>query len=353
MINSIKSCLSLATFTLFAEIISYGHAFQHFAKQSHQSSRFHITRCSLRFEGRLYRGYDEKDINAHVASLQKVRPEIKPDPIVLDEVEEYYPTEYETYRFFPKTRGDEITVSVRKTSFGCGKLGSALWECGLALSCHLVSLFDNYSESELDSVRVVELGAGLGLASCVCREIGVGKVLATDFWEELTSFDKSLDKKRLIPHKYFGVNLEFNVKKSAGIASQRQHSDSVEVGKLDWGSEVDAFRTKVTFDPTLIIGSDLVYRAEDCPPLVRTLELLLGGESSTDTKVEAILFLDYNERNDEDVDAFRVMVKDMVSSHSGWSLVEDELKLCYWMDDKGEKFQQEYSMLEVTISNGK
>lgn len=351
MINSIKSWLLLAL--LFAEILPCSHAFQHFAIQPHRSSRVYTTRCSLRFEGRLYRGYDEKDINAHVASLQKVRPEIKPDPLVLDEVEEHYPTQYETYRFFPKKRLDEITVSVRKTSFGCGKLGSALWRCGLALSCHLVSLFDIYSESELDSMRVVELGAGLGLASCVCREVGVGKVLATDFWEELTSFDRSLDKKRLIPHKLFGVNLEFNVKKSAGIASQRQHSDSIEVSKLDWGSEEDAFRTKVVFDPTLIIGSDVVYRSEDCPPLVRTLELLLGGESTTNTKVEAILFLDYNGRNDEDVDAFRVMIKDMVSLHSEWSLAEDELKLCYWMDDTGENFQQEYSMLEVTISNGK
>ena len=217
----------------------------------------------------------------------------------------------------------------------------------------MVSLFDNYDESELKSTRVIELGAGLGLVSCVCREVGVGKVLATDFWEDRMSFDKSWDEERLIPHKLFGENLNFNVVRCAGIEGKRIDADAITVGKLDWGSEVDAFKTKMMFDPTLIVGSDIVYRAEDAPPLIRTLELLMGGESSTETPVETILFLDYNGRNDKDVDDFRNMIKERVQSYPGWSLSEEELKLCYWMDQTRESFQEEYSLLELRISNGK
>ena len=339
--------------TLFTIAISDGVAFRHVSnsnERKYRSSNLYSTQSPL--EGRLYRISSKSelsDINSYIARLQKI-PEIKPDPPVMDDVEEYYATQYETYRFFPKDKA-EITVSVRKTSFGCGKLGSSIWRCGLALSCYLVSIFDHYDESQLESTRVIELGAGLGLASCVCRELGVGKVMATDFWEEQTGFGKSLDKKRLIPHKLFGDNLEFNVVKCAGIANHRQEESEVLVAKLDWSSEVDAFRTKVMFDPTLIIGSDIVYRAEDTPPLLRTLELLMGEESSINTPVQAILFLDYNGRNDEDVNEFRFQIKELVNSNDGWALIEEELKLCYWMDKNRETYQEKYSILEVRISN--
>ena len=338
--------------TLLTKAISNGVAFHHVSNinEKYRPSNLYSTRPSP--EGRLYRVSSKEefpDINSHIASLQKP-PEIKPDPPVMDDVEEYYVTQYETYRFFPKDKED-ITVSVRATSFSCGKLGSSVWRCGLALSCYLVSIFDHYDESQLESMRVIELGAGLGLASCVCREVGVGKVMATDFWEEQSGFGKSWDKKRLIPHKLFGVNLEFNVVRCAGIANQRQDENAILVGKLDWSSEADAFRTKVVFDPTLIVGSDIVYRPEHAPPLLRTLELLMGGKSSIDTPVQAILFLDYNGRNEKDVNDFRIQLKELVDSYEGWILTEQELKLCYWMDEKLESYQEEYSILEVRISN--
>lgn len=318
------------------------------------NTEIHSTKVAKYSEGRLYRVQLDREpvIDSHIAVLKRVSPEIAPDPLVLDEVQEYYPTQYETFCFFPKDR-EEITISIRKTSFGCGKLGSWLWRAGLALSCYLVSILDEYDETRLKSMRVLELGAGLGLASCVCREVGVGKVLATDFWEERRSFDKPRDKERLIPHQLFGLNLDFNVVKCAGIEGQRLDADSISVGKLDWGSEIEAFRTKMIYDPTLIVGSDIVYRAEDAPPLIRTLELLMGGESSNETPVDTILFLDYNGRNDDDVNAFRVMIKDMVDSYAGWILSEEELKLCYWMDETGKSFQEDYGILEIRISNGK
>ena len=140
--------------------------------------------------------------------------------------------------------------------------------------------------------------------------------------------------------------------KSAGIEGQRIDADAIAVGKLDWSSEVDAFKTKMMFDPTLIVGSDIVYRAEDATPLIRTLELLMGGESSTETPVETILFLDYNGRNDKDVDDFRNMIKERVQLYPGWSFCEEELKLCLWVETMGS-FQDEYSVLEMRISNGK
>jgi hypothetical protein len=321
-------------------MIGYAQTQLHSAKSQYSEARLYKVQRGQRVE-----------INTHISKLHRIIPEIIPDPPVVDEVEEYYATSYETYRFFPRHK-EEITISLRKPSFGCGKLGSALWKCALGLSCHLVSMFDDREEVDLQSMRMLELGAGLGLLSCVCREMGVGKVMATDFWEDTMSFGKSLDKERLIPHKLFGVNLDFNVVKYAGIESQRRDADTITVDKLDWNNEVDAFRTKMIYDPTLIVASDVVYNADDCLPLVRTLELLMGGEASTETPVEAILWLDHNERKEKEVNEFRVALNKMIGSHSGWRLAEEQYKLCYWMDEGGG-FEEEYSILEIKLANDK
>ncbi|KAL7518665.1 hypothetical protein ACHAWX_003476 [Stephanocyclus meneghinianus] len=304
-----------------------------------------------------------QSIHNYSASCQQIYPAIKPEPIVSDQVEEWYPTQYRTYRFFSQHGRENdnekiqgTTITIRQTSFGCGKLGFEVWKCALALSCYLIRLFDNFhnnNESDIKSVRVLELGAGCGLPSCVCREMGVGGVLATDYWEEQSGdFGRPMDKERLVPHWLFGVNLDFNVVQSAGIMREGNSSAqrSVFSRKLDWHNEVDVLEAKALFDPNLIIASDVVYYVEDVPPLVRALELLLEHGSSNDrTAREVILFLSvYTERIG--LKEFRDMVKEMVDAHPGWDSSEQEVDFCL-MTKELDSFEEKYRILKLTIKN--
>jgi len=328
---------------------------------------FHSIQSTLYIsEYRLYdvhAGEEIQNIHNYSASCQQIYPAIKPEPIVSDQVEEWYPTQYRTYRFFPQHGRDSdddknqgATITIRQTSFGCGKLGFEVWKCALALSCYLISLFGNChnnDESDIDSIRVLELGAGCGLPSCVCREMGMGGVLATDYWEEQNgNFGRPMDKERLIPHWLFGVNLDFNVVQGAGIMREgnSQEQRSVSVRKLDWHNEVDVLEAKALFDPNLIIASDVVYYVEDVPPLVRALELLLEQDSSKHrTAREVILFLSvYTERIG--LDEFREMVKEMVNAHPGWDSSEEEVDFCL-MTKQLDSFEEIYSILKLTIKN--
>ncbi|KAL3791827.1 hypothetical protein HJC23_002458 [Cyclotella cryptica] len=368
---------------LLTQIVSFGVSFQlltqkrPFPARYNRVSRNHNQRIRpvgfpsiqstlYTSEYRLYDVHPGEEIQCtqnYIASCQQIYPAIKPEPIVIDQVEEWYPTQYRTYRFFSrhgKDSGDVndqgTTITIRQTSFGCGKLGFEVWKCALALSCHLISLLSNYhinGESDVESIRVLELGAGCGLPSCVCREMGVGGVLATDYWEEQNgNFGRPLDKERLVPHWLFGVNLDFNVVQGAGIISERKNEEqrSLSVRKLDWHNEVDVLEAKAVFNPNLIIASDVVYYVEDVPPLVRVLELLLEHASSGDsTTREVILFLSvYTER--KGLNEFRRMVKEMVNTHSGWVSSEEEVDFSL-MTKELDSFEEKYSILKLTITN--
>lgn len=222
-----------------------------------------------------------------------------------------------------------------------------MWIAGIALSCYLTALLTSFDKSKLEATRVLELGAGLGLPSCLCRELGVGTVHATDYWEGDLNFGGPVDKERLIPHMLFGENLEFNVVQSAGVVSgdKAEKRSNVSVDKLDWYSEADVYRAKECADPSLIVASDVVYYAEDAPPLARALETLLDDSGDTKTKREILLFLSlYNER--KGLQEFR----EMITSRPGWNSSEEKIKLCM-MNDELDSFKEEYSILLVKISN--
>jgi predicted nicotinamide N-methyase len=211
-----------------------------------------------------------------------------------DEVEYWYPTNRRYFEFsIPSLLSTKTTttsdndpsptpISIRQTSFGCGKLGYELWDSSIGLCLHLGK--HNLAKT---SSRVLELGSGVGLPSVVCRDVfKVDAILATDFWE---TDDDVFDEDRLVPTKFHGMNLHYNVvdQQQQGQKEISNNDDDDDddnnidrvvetaVLKLDWYDPESTKMIKTAFRPDLIIGSDLVYYPKDVEPLLNTLEILL------------------------------------------------------------------------------
>eukprot|EP00566_Odontella_aurita_P020933 CAMPEP_0113596846 /NCGR_PEP_ID=MMETSP0015_2-20120614/40606_1 /TAXON_ID=2838 /ORGANISM="Odontella" /LENGTH=356 /DNA_ID=CAMNT_0000504493 /DNA_START=49 /DNA_END=1119 /DNA_ORIENTATION=- /assembly_acc=CAM_ASM_000160 len=232
----------------------------------------------------------------------EVRPPPLPDGAEEDEVELWYPTRRRAFLFEGVEGAEGIPsgndgaplfrqtdpVTVRQTSFGCGKLGSSVWPSSVALCLHLAA-----HPEAVRGRRVLELGAGCGLPSLLCRDaLGANAVLATDFWELddravdggrkflcrdalganavlATDFweldDRVVDggRKEPIPARLHGINLEHNVR-----------GEGAQVQRVDWHDPVTVSGAS-SFGADLIIGSDLVYYPSNVQPLMDTLQALL------------------------------------------------------------------------------
>ena len=187
-----------------------------------------------------------------------------------DEVEYWYPTRKRHFEFSTSCSNTEnaaTATTIRQTSFGCGKHGADVWDSGIALCLYL-----GQNPSLVAEKRVLELGSGCGLPSVFCRdELGAKAVLATDFWEMETG---DFDGDRLVPTKYHGLNLEYNV-----LNNNHNDYQSSFVQRLDWHDRDTAIESRNSFLPDTIIGSDLVYYPMDVEPLLSVLELLLVGST--------------------------------------------------------------------------
>ena len=137
---------------------------------------------------------------------------------MIDKVEEWYPTTYQSFRFSTETESHsngESILLIHQTSFGCGRLGATFWPSALALGCYLMKNYD-----WIAGKRVLELGSGCGIPSVVCRDLcGAAEILDRDFWEE-DAADPTIGQ-RLVPDNLFGVNINHNVGEENAL-------------KLDW-----------------------------------------------------------------------------------------------------------------------
>lgn len=202
-------------------------------------------------------------------------------------------------------------VTVRQTSFGCGKFGGEVWTSSIALCLRLLAFSEKKKSSSssqqqeeqddddfdfaVQGRRVLELGSGCGLPSIVCRDVLQARaVLATDFWQMEEDFENLEDKNRVVPTKYHALNLEHNVvaekkeddenddekqkQQTTRIKNkngQRRRRAESAVQRLDWHDPEGAALAKASFKPDLIIGSDLIYYPMDVDPLLNTLQTLL------------------------------------------------------------------------------
>lgn len=198
-----------------------------------------------------------------------------------DEVDLWYPTRRRSFLFgggggaeegnsaenVPNDKAcpqhvEEQPVTVRQTSFGCGKLGATVWPSSLALCLHLAAY-----PQRVRGRRVLELGAGCGLPSRLCVDVlGADAVLATDFWELNEQGVSEDDRKEPIPARLHGINLEYNVQ-----------GGGAQVQRVDW-HDADTVADAKSFGADLIVGSDLVYYPSNVQPLIDTLQALMTEE---------------------------------------------------------------------------
>lgn len=202
----------------------------------------------------------------------------KPDE---DEVEILFPTARRRFRFdkpspsSEQNNNDQDLITIRRTSFGCGKHGYQIWPTSLALSLYFMAHPD-----QIQGKRVMELGAGCGLPSVLFRDVlDADAVLATDFWLLNDEYDADSDKDdgRLVPLKYHGMNLEYNVALSPADNEERndKKAEAASVQHLDWHDSQSVGAARDDFGADLIVGCDLIYYPDDVEPLWKALQMLM------------------------------------------------------------------------------
>lgn len=259
-----------------------------------------------------------------------VSPSDQVDDDEEDEVEYWYPTRKRHFEFSIPSSSvvSRNSITIRQTSFGCGKLGAEIWDTSLALCLYL----GQQQQSLIEGKRILELGAGCGLPSALCRdELKADAILATDFWETETD---DFDKDRLVPTKFHGLNLEHNV---CGVNNKNNSCQTVvetAVQRLDWHDRFSATSARDSFRPDLVIGSDLVYYPMDVEPLLDVLEILLVGDDNNNEgdlsspeqrKIRAVLSLPLAPAEREALPEFRSKLPERFSKTHTVTMQETDL----------------------------
>jgi predicted nicotinamide N-methyase len=205
-----------------------------------------------------------------------------------DELEYWYPTQRQYFQF---AAGDDDASNstsktiqkIRTTSFGCGKLGHQVWPSSIVLSLVLMHDLNHNKQNTATLQSVLELGAGCGLPSVLCRDVlQIPCVIATDFWYSSRAegaMNEQWESDRLVPEHWHGVNLEYNVVENRQESDEDKAASIAYVRKVDW-HDLQSVRRVVEETSTLakidlVIGSDIIYYPMDMEPLWNTLETLL------------------------------------------------------------------------------
>ena len=187
-----------------------------------------------------------------------------------DTVDEWYPTTRTLFEFTTLNNVKNATKAqfcIRETSFGCGGLGYCVWSSAVALGLTLLQ-----HPQWIHNRRVLELGAGCGLPSRLCWELGAAAVLATDFWEQP---DTPTERKDVVPDPLHALNLQYNTQTA--------------VQRVDWNDLETVRQAQAIFQPDIILGSDLVYYPVNVQPLLDTLQELLPLENNPKSAQFAVL----------------------------------------------------------------
>lgn len=142
-------------------------------------------------------------------------------------------------------------------------LGTTVWDASLVFVKFLEKNCrkGKFSPSKLKGKRVIELGAGCGLAGFGMALLGCD-VVATDQREVLPILTR-------------------NIERNTPSLAQMNPSDSfgsIRAAELDWGNEDHIKAVGPPFD--FIIGTDVVYAEHLLEPLLKTIHALAGPKTT-------------------------------------------------------------------------
>lgn len=167
--------------------------------------------------------------------------------------------------------GRSLSILQSPSSLGTpGVTGSVMWDSGVVLGKFL----EHATETEtvdLQGKKIVELGAGCGLAGCIAAFLGA-HVILTDLPDRLKLLKKNVE-----------ANLYGNVRGSAVV------------DELTWGTDLDPDFCNPL--PDYVIGSDVIYSEGAVTDLLKTLldlcgtqtTVILAGELRNDAILEYFL----------------------------------------------------------------
>ncbi|OMO67115.1 Nicotinamide N-methyltransferase-like protein [Corchorus capsularis] len=143
-------------------------------------------------------------------------------------------------------------------------LGTTVWDSSMVFAKFLEKNCrkGRFCPSKLKGKRVIELGAGCGVAGFGMALLGCDVV--------------STDQIEVVP--LLRRNVEWNTSSITQINSNSDSFGSIQVAELDWGNEDHIKAVAPPFD--YIIGTDVVYAEHLLEPLLQTI-LALSGPKTT------------------------------------------------------------------------
>ncbi|KAL1201918.1 Calmodulin-lysine N-methyltransferase [Cardamine amara subsp. amara] len=141
-------------------------------------------------------------------------------------------------------------------------LGTTVWDASMVFAKYLGKNCrkGRFSPSKLKGKRVIELGAGCGVAGFAMAILGCDVV--------------TTDQKEVLP--LLKRNVEWNT--STILQMNPASFGSLRVAELDWGNEDHIRAVEPPFD--YVIGTDVVYSEQLLEPLLHTI-LALSGPKTT------------------------------------------------------------------------
>ncbi|KAL3680065.1 hypothetical protein R1sor_023021 [Riccia sorocarpa] len=171
----------------------------------------------------------------------------------------------------PQTDGIEVDLLghslLIKQDPNSKHLGTTVWDSSLVFVKFLERNCKKgeFSRAKLAGKRVIELGAGCGLAGLGMALLGCDVVVS--------------DQIEVLP--LLLRNVERNLSRAKYAAADNSYMGSigkVDVAELDWGNETHIAAVSPPFD--YIIGTDVVYKEQYIEPLINTI-LALAGPKTT------------------------------------------------------------------------
>lgn len=184
-----------------------------------------------------------------------IKDNCKSFALVPYQINKILPGFYEPIKTYSFTSILKIKVLQEYENFG---VAGVVWEGAKVLGEYLVK-----NRHLLKDKKVLELGAGTGLAGIVAAKLGAASVLLTDL-------EKNLD----ILEKNVALNFE-----PSNEDSMSNNKVVCSVKGLEWNVDLNKFSTAAASSFDVIIGADLIYSSRSLRSLLKTITFFVNRQN--------------------------------------------------------------------------